>query len=114
MSSSRIEGGGVMISVTDQGVGMTLDELTQANRRLANPQAADASVARRSRRLPVRGRPLPRERPRGFPCSRCLPRRPGPHPPGTGGRTRARRACGVRPRNGPALLARVLSGLDQI
>ncbi|MEV4748728.1 nitrate- and nitrite sensing domain-containing protein [Streptosporangium sp. NPDC049248] len=46
VSSSRIEGGGVMVSVTDQGIGMTLDELSQANWRLANPQAADASVAR--------------------------------------------------------------------
>ncbi|WP_326636723.1 nitrate- and nitrite sensing domain-containing protein [Streptosporangium sp. NBC_01755] len=46
VSSSRIEGGGVMVSVTDQGIGMTPDELSQANWRLANPQAADASVAR--------------------------------------------------------------------
>ncbi|MFJ2031338.1 nitrate- and nitrite sensing domain-containing protein [Streptosporangium sp. NPDC087985] len=47
VSSSRIDGGGVMVSVTDQGIGMTQDELSQANWRLANPQAADASVARR-------------------------------------------------------------------
>ncbi|MDP9846067.1 nitrate- and nitrite sensing domain-containing protein [Streptosporangium lutulentum] len=47
VSSSRIDGGGVMISVSDQGIGMTPDELSQANRRLADPQTADASVARR-------------------------------------------------------------------
>ncbi|MFF5209844.1 nitrate- and nitrite sensing domain-containing protein [Streptosporangium sp. NPDC000396] len=47
VSSSRIDGGGVMVSVTDQGIGMTAEELSQANWRLANPQAADASVARR-------------------------------------------------------------------
>ncbi|WP_169369276.1 sensor histidine kinase [Streptosporangium roseum] len=47
VSSSRIDGGGVMISVTDQGIGMVQEELSQANWRLAHPQAADASVARR-------------------------------------------------------------------
>ncbi|GGK75076.1 histidine kinase [Planomonospora parontospora subsp. parontospora] len=47
VSSSRIDGGGVMISVTDQGIGMTADELAEVNRRLADPQPADASVARR-------------------------------------------------------------------
>ncbi|MDP9860896.1 MULTISPECIES: sensor histidine kinase [Streptosporangium] len=47
VSSSRIDGGGVMVSVTDQGIGMTHEELSQANWRLANPQTADASVARR-------------------------------------------------------------------
>ncbi|GAA4218376.1 hypothetical protein GCM10023075_00820 [Streptosporangium album] len=47
VSSSRIDGGGVMVSVTDQGIGMTHDEITQVNWRLANPQPADASVARR-------------------------------------------------------------------
>ena len=47
VSSSRIDGGGVMISVADQGIGMTPDEISQVNRRLANPQTADASVARR-------------------------------------------------------------------
>ncbi|MGJ6963937.1 nitrate- and nitrite sensing domain-containing protein [Streptosporangium sp. G11] len=46
VSSSRIDGGGVMVSVTDKGIGMTLDELSEANRRLADPQADDASVAR--------------------------------------------------------------------
>ncbi|GAT65555.1 histidine kinase [Planomonospora sphaerica] len=47
VSSSRIDGGGVMISVTDRGIGMTADELAEVNRRLADPQPADASVARR-------------------------------------------------------------------
>ncbi|GII01143.1 sensor histidine kinase [Planobispora takensis] len=47
VSSSRIDGGGVMIGVSDQGIGMTLEELTQANARLAGPQAADAAAARR-------------------------------------------------------------------
>ncbi|MEU3164310.1 nitrate- and nitrite sensing domain-containing protein [Streptosporangium sp. NPDC006930] len=46
VSDSRIDGGGVMVSVTDKGIGMTLDELSEANWQLANPQAADASVAR--------------------------------------------------------------------
>ncbi|WP_449062382.1 ATP-binding protein [Planomonospora algeriensis] len=47
VSSSRIDGGGVMVSVTDQGIGMTAEELAEVNRRLADPQPADASVARR-------------------------------------------------------------------
>ncbi|MEV8632845.1 nitrate- and nitrite sensing domain-containing protein [Streptosporangium sp. NPDC051023] len=47
VSSSRIDGGGVMVSVTDQGIGLMPDELAQVNWRLANPQAADASAARR-------------------------------------------------------------------
>jgi hypothetical protein len=47
VSSSRIDDGGVMISVTDQGIGMTAEELAEVNRRLADPQSADASVARR-------------------------------------------------------------------
>ncbi|MFB9675705.1 sensor histidine kinase [Streptosporangium vulgare] len=46
VSSSRVDDGGVMVSVTDKGIGMTLDELSQVNWRLANPQAADASIAR--------------------------------------------------------------------
>nr|WP_275955177.1 nitrate- and nitrite sensing domain-containing protein [Planomonospora venezuelensis] len=47
VSSSRIDGGGVMISVTDQGIGMTPAELAEVNARLTAPQPADASVARR-------------------------------------------------------------------
>src|SRR5690349_11012996 len=46
VSSSRVDDGGVMVSVIDQGIGMTPDELSQVNRRLAGPQAADASIAR--------------------------------------------------------------------
>ncbi|MEU0518675.1 nitrate- and nitrite sensing domain-containing protein [Streptosporangium sp. NPDC006007] len=47
VSSNRIDGGGVMVSVTDIGIGMTTDELTQANWRLANPPVVDVSVSRR-------------------------------------------------------------------
>lgn len=46
VSSSRIEGGGVMVSVSDEGIGMTADQLSQVNLRLATPRTADASVAR--------------------------------------------------------------------
>ncbi|WP_433374600.1 nitrate- and nitrite sensing domain-containing protein [Streptosporangium sp. CA-115845] len=47
VSSNRIDGGGVMVSVTDIGIGMTAEELTQANWRLANPPVVDVSVSRR-------------------------------------------------------------------
>ncbi|MFC3983581.1 sensor histidine kinase [Streptosporangium jomthongense] len=47
VSSNRIDGGGVMVSVADVGIGMTADELTQANWRLANPPVVDVSVSRR-------------------------------------------------------------------
>ncbi|MBG0828474.1 nitrate- and nitrite sensing domain-containing protein [Planomonospora sp. ID67723] len=47
VSSNRIDGGGVMISVTDLGIGMTGEELAQANWRLANPPVVDVSVSRR-------------------------------------------------------------------
>ncbi|MEV8632824.1 nitrate- and nitrite sensing domain-containing protein [Streptosporangium sp. NPDC051023] len=47
VSSNRIDGGGVMVAVTDVGIGMTADELTQANWRLANPPVVDVSVSRR-------------------------------------------------------------------
>ncbi|GHH67794.1 hypothetical protein GCM10017673_15360 [Streptosporangium violaceochromogenes] len=46
VSSSPIEDG-VMVTVTDQGIGMTPDEVERINERLAGPQVADASVARR-------------------------------------------------------------------
>ncbi|MFF3444474.1 nitrate- and nitrite sensing domain-containing protein [Streptosporangium sp. NPDC002721] len=46
VSSSRVDDGGVMVSVTDRGIGMTPEELSQVNRRLAGPQDADASIAR--------------------------------------------------------------------
>ncbi|GAA3115150.1 hypothetical protein GCM10010466_02740 [Planomonospora alba] len=47
VSSNRIDGGGVMVSVTDMGIGMTGEELAQANHRLANPPVVDVSVSRR-------------------------------------------------------------------
>ncbi|MFI6602070.1 nitrate- and nitrite sensing domain-containing protein [Nonomuraea sp. NPDC050536] len=47
ISSSRIDGGGLMVSVTDNGIGMTPEELSQANWRLANPPVVDVSVSRR-------------------------------------------------------------------
>ncbi|MEO3809781.1 nitrate- and nitrite sensing domain-containing protein [Sphaerisporangium sp. B11E5] len=47
VSSNRIDGGGVMISVSDSGIGMTADELAEANWRLANPPVVDVSVSRR-------------------------------------------------------------------
>ena len=47
VSSSRIDGGGVMLSVTDSGIGMTAEELAEANRRLADPPVVDVSVSRR-------------------------------------------------------------------
>ncbi|MCA2188181.1 sensor histidine kinase [Nonomuraea cavernae] len=47
ISSSRINGGGLMISVTDNGLGMSPEELTEANWRLAHPPVVDVSVSRR-------------------------------------------------------------------
>ncbi|WP_406318053.1 nitrate- and nitrite sensing domain-containing protein [Streptosporangium sp. NBC_01639] len=47
VSSNRIDGGGVMVSITDIGIGMTPEELAQANWRLANPPVVDVSVSRR-------------------------------------------------------------------
>ncbi|MDP9860919.1 MULTISPECIES: sensor histidine kinase [Streptosporangium] len=47
VSSNRIDGGGVMVSVTDIGIGMTPEELGRANWRLANPPVVDVSVSRR-------------------------------------------------------------------
>ncbi|MEU7891153.1 nitrate- and nitrite sensing domain-containing protein [Microbispora bryophytorum] len=47
VSGNRIDGGGVMISVTDSGIGMTSEEIAQANWRLANPPVVDVSVSRR-------------------------------------------------------------------
>ncbi|GIH27223.1 hypothetical protein Aph01nite_55330 [Acrocarpospora phusangensis] len=47
VSSSRIDGGGLMISVSDVGIGMTGEELAAANWRLANPPVVDVSVSRR-------------------------------------------------------------------
>ncbi|MFI7451626.1 nitrate- and nitrite sensing domain-containing protein [Nonomuraea sp. NPDC049714] len=47
ISSSRIDGGGLMVSVTDNGISMNAEELTEANWRLANPPVVDVSVSRR-------------------------------------------------------------------
>ena len=47
VSANRIGGGGVMISVTDRGIGMAPEELAQANQRLAEPPVVDVSVSRR-------------------------------------------------------------------
>ncbi|WP_433218319.1 nitrate- and nitrite sensing domain-containing protein [Microtetraspora malaysiensis] len=47
VSGNRIDGGGVMISITDSGIGMAQEEISQANWRLANPPVVDVSVSRR-------------------------------------------------------------------
>ncbi|MFI7616978.1 nitrate- and nitrite sensing domain-containing protein [Nonomuraea terrae] len=47
VSGSRIDGGGIMLSITDAGIGMTQEELAQANERLAGSAAVDVSVSRR-------------------------------------------------------------------
>ncbi|WP_405084106.1 nitrate- and nitrite sensing domain-containing protein [Microbispora sp. NBC_01389] len=47
VSSNRIDGGGLIISVSDLGIGMTPDELAGTNHRLANPPVVDVSVSRR-------------------------------------------------------------------
>ncbi|RBQ15155.1 hypothetical protein DP939_36715 [Spongiactinospora rosea] len=47
VSSSLIEGGGALLSVIDSGIGMTEEEIAEANRRLAEPPVVDVSVSRR-------------------------------------------------------------------
>ncbi|MEV0203126.1 nitrate- and nitrite sensing domain-containing protein, partial [Nonomuraea sp. NPDC050691] len=47
VTSSLIEGGGALLSVTDAGISMTEEELAEANRRLAEPPVVDVSVSRR-------------------------------------------------------------------
>ncbi|WP_187414385.1 nitrate- and nitrite sensing domain-containing protein [Nonomuraea sp. PA05] len=47
VSGSRIDGGGVMLSITDSGIGMTQEELVQANDRLMEAPSVDVSVSRR-------------------------------------------------------------------
>ncbi|MFI7221727.1 nitrate- and nitrite sensing domain-containing protein [Nonomuraea angiospora] len=47
ISSSRIDTGSLMLSVTDHGIGMSAEELAEANWRLANPPVVDVSVSRR-------------------------------------------------------------------
>ncbi|MFG2073518.1 sensor histidine kinase [Nonomuraea maritima] len=47
VSGSRIDGGGIMLSITDSGIGMTQEELVQANERLSDAPTVDVSVSRR-------------------------------------------------------------------
>ncbi|WP_113699363.1 nitrate- and nitrite sensing domain-containing protein [Nonomuraea lactucae] len=47
VSGSRIDGGGVMLSITDSGIGMTHEELAQSNERLSDAPLVDVSVSRR-------------------------------------------------------------------
>ncbi|MEV4067042.1 sensor histidine kinase [Nonomuraea dietziae] len=47
VSGNRIDGGGVMVSITDSGIGMTHEEIVQANERLAVAPTVDVSVSRR-------------------------------------------------------------------
>ncbi|GAA4058779.1 sensor histidine kinase [Nonomuraea soli] len=47
VTSNRVDGGSLMLSVTDHGIGMSAEELAQANWRLANPPVVDVSIARR-------------------------------------------------------------------
>ncbi|MFC7589027.1 nitrate- and nitrite sensing domain-containing protein [Nonomuraea antimicrobica] len=47
VSGSRIDGGGIMLSISDSGIGMTAEELTQANERLSDAPTVDVSVSRR-------------------------------------------------------------------
>ncbi|WP_223166937.1 sensor histidine kinase [Nonomuraea sp. SYSU D8015] len=47
VSGSRIDGGGIMLSISDSGIGMTAEELAQANQRLMEAPTVDVSVSRR-------------------------------------------------------------------
>ncbi|SEG88618.1 Signal transduction histidine kinase [Nonomuraea solani] len=47
VSGSRIDGGGVMLAISDAGIGMTQEELAHANDRLMNAPTVDVSVSRR-------------------------------------------------------------------
>ncbi|TDD82109.1 HAMP domain-containing protein [Actinomadura darangshiensis] len=47
VSGQLLSGGGCMLQITDNGVGMSPEELEQANWRLANPPVIDFSAARR-------------------------------------------------------------------
>jgi len=47
VSSNGNETGAVILAVTDSGIGMSDEELAEANRRLAEPPAVDLSVSRR-------------------------------------------------------------------
>ncbi|WP_344835535.1 nitrate- and nitrite sensing domain-containing protein [Actinocorallia longicatena] len=45
--SGSVIGGGLMVQITDQGIGMTAEELTHANQRLGTTTSTDVSAARR-------------------------------------------------------------------
>jgi signal transduction histidine kinase len=47
VSGHLLSGGGAMLQISDSGVGMSPDELEEANWRLANPPTIDVSVSRR-------------------------------------------------------------------
>ncbi|MFC7031451.1 nitrate- and nitrite sensing domain-containing protein [Nonomuraea rubra] len=47
VSGSRIDGGGIMLSISDSGIGMTAEELAQSNERLTDAPTVDVSVSRR-------------------------------------------------------------------
>ncbi|MGP3935852.1 sensor histidine kinase [Nonomuraea sp. KM88] len=47
VSTGTMESGGLMLSIDDTGIGMTRDELEQANARLARAPTVDVSVSRR-------------------------------------------------------------------
>ncbi|WP_285588992.1 nitrate- and nitrite sensing domain-containing protein [Herbidospora sp. NBRC 101105] len=47
VSSSPIEGGAVLLAITDNGMGLSPDELLEINTRLAEPPVVDVSVSRR-------------------------------------------------------------------
>jgi len=47
VSGHLLNSGGVLLDITDQGVGMAADEMAQANWRLDNPPVLDVSVSRR-------------------------------------------------------------------
>ncbi|WP_283134213.1 sensor histidine kinase [Rhizohabitans arisaemae] len=47
VSSNRIDGGGLMLGISDAGIGMTAEELAHTNERLATPPVVDVSVSRR-------------------------------------------------------------------
>ncbi|MEU7005029.1 nitrate- and nitrite sensing domain-containing protein [Nonomuraea sp. NPDC046570] len=47
VSGNGIDGGGVMMSITDSGIGMTQEELVAANERLMDAPTVDVSVSRR-------------------------------------------------------------------
>ncbi|MFF4993126.1 nitrate- and nitrite sensing domain-containing protein [Streptosporangium saharense] len=47
VSSNANETGAIILAVTDSGIGMSDEELAEANRRLAEPPAVDLSVSRR-------------------------------------------------------------------